>query len=110
MYQLTMTNNLTDQAIQGIGLRVNMPPGTSFVGSSVHPRLTTHIGKKTSTLPSKPYLNGSELTWANTPLAAGGKRTFTVYYRVTSDCPPGAQLNWSSSYIYQTAVANVPYW
>jgi hypothetical protein len=104
-----MVNTLTSSSVQGIGLRVLMPPGTSFVKSSVSPPLVARVGKKTSSLPSKPYLNGSQLTWQNAPLAAGARRTFTVYYRITSDAPSGTQLTWQS-FIYQTAVANVPYW
>lgn len=108
-YQVTVVNTRTDRAVQGIGLRVVMPAGVSFVTSSVSPRLTATINNKVSTLPSRPVLNGSELTWYSTPLAARSQRTFTISYRITSDAPPGTQLMWQS-FTFQTAIADLPYW
>lgn len=95
-----------------------MPVGMSFVASSVSPALrpATTRGFATKTPSgerspdySKPFVNGSIVTWPDTPLPAGGKRKFTIQMRATSGAPLG-QIVTVQSTVYQTAVSDVSYW
>lgn len=94
----------------------NYPYGTSFLQSSVKPPLIalTDQGKRpntTTTLPSKPYLDGPnyQLEWPHVPLEAAGSRTFTIIVRVTSDATPGTLLKWHA-HMYQNVAPGFPYW
>ena len=92
VYALRMRNT---QALQGLGVRVVLPPGVTLVGTHVRPAIKG--GSSGGKVP--PVVTGS--VWPSVPTPAKQRRVFIVVAHVSPQATVGSQLVFSG-YVYQS--------
>lgn len=89
-YAVRMKNK---PALQGVGVRVVLPPHVSFLKASARPPIRPKG--------QGPTVNGSSVDWPQVPTPAKQRRVFTVFVRISEQAPVGTPLVFSS-YAYQS--------
>jgi len=80
---LSISNTHPGSDIANLGLRITLPPGLKYMGSTLSrtQKLNGHWGVK-------PQLNGTTLTWPSFPLPANSKaRKVSIKVRVEASTP-----------------------
>lgn len=94
VYALRLRNT---PALQGLGVRVVLPPGVTVVGT--HVRSAIKGGPAGGKVP--PVVTGSVVDWPSVPTHVKQRRVFVVVARVSPQAAVGSQLVFSG-YAYQS--------